>query len=70
MDWSLRMKFFPAKLLDKEISVGVIVRVGEDTRCAILKFNYQVLLFLEQHSRSYLNYINKREILRKRQYNS
>ena len=25
MDWSLRMKFFPAKLLDKEISVGVIV---------------------------------------------
>ena len=38
MDWSLRMKFFPAKLLDKEISVGVIVRVGEDTRCAILKF--------------------------------
>ena len=39
MHFSLRIKFYPSKFLDKVISVGIIVRVlSEYTRSAILKF--------------------------------
>ena len=38
MNCSLRIKFYPCKFLDKLVSVGIIVRVSEYTRSAILKF--------------------------------
>ena len=38
MDCSLRIKFYPSEFFNEVISVGIIVRVSEYTRSAILKF--------------------------------